>query len=129
METGMEIAMEPCVLVLIANTSVEEPLFDWLLDYSDDMVFSSEVVDCHGIEHTALSLREQVTGRQPKLMVQLQVPLDAARALCAALGQAFPSAGIRYWIAPVIEAGHLGGNLAQRQGERDAQLPPVAEDA
>jgi len=101
--------MEQCVLVLIANTSVEEPLFDWLLDYSDEMVFSSEVVDCHGIEHTALSLREQVTGRQPKLRVELQVPLAEARALCTALGRAFPAAGIRYWITPVIEVGHLGG--------------------
>lgn len=99
--------MEQCVLVLIANTSIEEPLLDWLLDYSDEMVFSSEIVDCHGIEHTALNLREQVTGRQPKLMVQLQVGLMEARAVCAALSRAFPTAGIRYWIAPIIEAGHL----------------------
>lgn len=112
----METGMEQCVLVLIANTSVEEPLFDWLLDYSDDMVFSSDIVDCHGIEHAALSLREQVTGRQPKLMVQLQIALGEARTLCAQLGGAFPNAGIRYWIAPVIEAGHLGGASAEQKG-------------
>ena len=99
--------MEQSVLVLIADTRIEESLFDWLLDYQDDMVFSSDVVDCHGIEHASLSLREQVTGRQPKLMVQLQVPLTEARELCAALGEAFPTAGIRYWITPVLEAGHL----------------------
>lgn len=109
--------MEQCVLVLIANTTVEEPLFDWLLDYSDDMVFSSQVVDCHGIEHAALSLREQVTGRQPKLQVELQVPLVEARAICVALGEAFPSAGIRYWIAPIIEAGYLGRSETGPHGE------------
>ncbi|HKK07063.1 MAG TPA: DUF3240 family protein [Gammaproteobacteria bacterium] len=114
--------MEQCVLVLIANTTVEEPLFDWLLDYSDEMVFSSQVVDCHGIEHAALSLREQVTGRQPKLQVELQVPLAEARAICTALGDAFPSAGIRYWIAPVIEAGNLGRSEAGRYDE-DRDVP------
>lgn len=99
--------MEQSLLVLIADRRMKEPLFDWLLGYHDDLVFTSHVVECHGVEHAVLSLREQVSGTQPRLMVQLQIPLQDARRLCAALGTAFPAAGIRYWITPVLETGHL----------------------
>lgn len=106
--------MEQSLLVLIADTRIKEPVLDWLLDYRQDMVFSSDLVDCHGVEHAALSVREQVTGRQPRVMVQLQIPLRDARELCAALGVAFPRAGIRYWIMPVLDTGTLA---APRQTE------------
>lgn len=99
--------MEQSLLVLVADTRIEEPVLDWLLDYREDILFTSDLVDCHGVEHAALSVREQVSGRQPRLMVQLRVPLEEGRRICSGLRAAFPKAGIHYWIVPVIEQGRL----------------------
>lgn len=99
--------MEQCVLTLIAEAAVEESLLDWLLDYHSELMFSSEVVNFHGIEQTALNLREQVSGYRPMLLVQIQLPLTEARGMCAALADAFRQANIHYRIAPLIEAGQL----------------------
>ncbi|MCC6609084.1 MAG: DUF3240 family protein [Burkholderiales bacterium] len=100
--------MEESLLVLIVDTRIQEPVLDWLLDYREDILFTSGRVDCHGVEHAALSDREQVSGSTPRLMVQLQVPLAEARRICAGLGAALPKAGIRYWIVPLLEQGLLG---------------------
>lgn len=99
--------MQLCLFTLICDYGMEEPLADWLLEYADDMVFSSEPIDCHGIAHEVLSSREQVSGRQRKLMLQMQMTLDQAEQLRDALARAFPHAAIRYWTTPVIGAGQL----------------------
>ena len=100
--------MNECVLTLIVLREIEDALTDWLLDYHVELVFTSQPVSCHGLAHTELDTAEQVTGRQQRLSVQVQLPLDEARDVCARLRQAFPRAAIRYWITPVLETGHLG---------------------
>lgn len=100
--------LDPCLLVMVADPAIRDHLVDWLLDYQDEMVFSAEAVDCYGIDPASLSLREQVSGRQGKLQVQIQCQLAEARALCSGLNRAFPGAAIRYWIQPVWEAGVVG---------------------
>lgn len=99
--------MQQCLFVLICDHGMEEPLADWLLEYADDMVFSSEPIDCHGIANEALSSREQVSGRQRKLMLQIQISMDKAQRLREALARAFPNAALRYWITSLAAAGQL----------------------
>ena len=99
--------MDHCVLTLIAETGLEESLLDWLLDYGHDVMFSSEIVNFHGLEQASLSLSEQVSGHRPMLLVQVQMPLEDARRLCRELAAVFTQAHIHYRIAPLTEAGPL----------------------
>ncbi len=99
---------EPCLLVLISDTEIRDTLVDWLLSYHQDVVFSSEPIDCHGMDPDSLNLAEQVTGRQGKLLIQIQTSLYEARQICRELAGRFARAPLRYWIQPVLEAGVLG---------------------
>jgi hypothetical protein len=100
---------QPCLLTILADTAVRSALIDWLLNYSQDMVFSNAPVEWHGIDPTHFSVAEQVTGRQSKLLLQVQTSFGEAQRLCEQLGQAFAGAQLRYWIQPVLEAGMLTG--------------------
>lgn len=100
--------MNECVLLLIVSRELEDALIDWLLDYHAELIFTSQAVSCHGLSHTQLDTAEQVTGKQQRLSVQIQLSVDEAREVCARLHQAFPRAQIRYWITPVLESGQLG---------------------
>jgi hypothetical protein len=98
----------PCLLVLICDTEIRDPLVDWLLSYHQDVVFSSEPIDCHGMDPDSLNLAEQVTGRQGKLLIQIQTSVSEAHQICRELASRFARAPLRYWIQPVLEAGVLG---------------------
>lgn len=99
--------MNECVLTLIVLREIEDTLVDWLLDYHAELVFTSQPVDCHGLPHTQLDTAEQVTGRQQRWSVQIQLPVEAARDVCERLRTEFPRAQIRYWMTPVLESGHI----------------------
>jgi hypothetical protein len=100
--------MSECVLVLIADRSAEVELVDWLLAFHEDMVFSSETIDCYGMDWQTLNLAEQVTGRQTKLMFHVQTTLDRAYGIRDGLRRDFPRANLRYWLVPVLEQGEIG---------------------
>lgn len=120
---------DEALLTLIAQTDIEQALLDWLLDYADDLVFASSVVDYHGVAHAALSLREQVTGRQKMLMVQIRSSQAGVAGLCSRLGDDFGGAAIRYWVIPVSDSGVLGEqSAAPRSPARPDTISPVATD-
>lgn len=98
------------LLTIIAPQGLEEGLIDWLLAHHPTTRFSSQPVDCHGVAHEILTAAEQVTGRQRRTEIRLQVPVETARALCLALGQVFPHSEIHYWLMPVIESGWIDGD-------------------
>jgi len=106
--------MTECVLTLIAPMQLEDALVDWLLDYDPDMLFTSQALDFHGVAHDELDTAEQVTGRQRRLAIQLQVSHETARDVRSRLAAAFRRAGLRYWISPVVESGVLGRTMAAR---------------
>jgi hypothetical protein len=107
---------QQCLLAILADTGVRSTLIDWLLNYSEDMVFSSMPVEWHGIDPTHFSVAEQVTGRQNKLLFHVQTSMGEAHRLRERLAEAFSGAQLRYWIQPVLEAGMLAG----------ARVPPDA---
>jgi hypothetical protein len=67
-----------CLLAILADTGVRSTLIDWLLNYSEDMVFSSIPVEWHGIDPTHFNVAEQVTGRQNKLLFHIQTSIGEA---------------------------------------------------
>jgi hypothetical protein len=107
---------QQCLLAILADTGVRGTLIDWLLNYSEDMVFSSIAVEWHGIDPTHFSVAEQVTGRQNKLLFHIQTSTGEAQRLCEQLRQAFAGAQLRYWIQPVLEAGILAGEHPSPDG-------------
>lgn len=100
--------MSECILTLIAARDLEDSLTDWLLDFHDELIFTSQLVSCHGLSHAQLDTAEQVSGRQQRLSIQVELSREQAREICDSLRSTFPHAEIRYWITPVSESGQLG---------------------
>lgn len=98
----------PCLLCITVTPALSELVVDWLLEMAPERGFTSIAVAGHGEDQAHYSLAEQIAGRVRR--VQFQVLLDehpAAEALLAALGEAFPRAGIRWWLLPVLAEGEL----------------------
>ena len=106
--------MSECLLILIADRSAEVELVDWLLAFHEEMVFSTESIDCYGMDWQSLNLAEQVTGRQSRLMFHVQTSLDRAHAIRDGLRRDFPRANVSYRILPVLEQGDIAGPAAAR---------------
>jgi hypothetical protein len=99
--------MNECLLVIIATPAIEESLVDWLLERKEISGFSSTRIDGHGSRQSDLSLAEQVTGRQRKVMFHIHAECDEVRTLLDSLKQAFSGAGLHYWMMPLLEAGQI----------------------
>lgn len=99
--------MGECTLNLLTLCELEHALIDYLLDYRSDLVFISHGVDYHGLPDAELAPAEQVTGRQQRLLISIQLSADEAQALAHELSRVFQGADIRYWITPVLNAGVL----------------------
>ena len=99
--------MNECLLVIVATPAVEETLVDWLLGRSELSGFSSVRIDGHGTRPSALSLAEQVTGRQRKVMFHAHTDCEQVKVLVDALKEAFHGAGLHYWVMPLLDAGQI----------------------
>ncbi len=99
--------MNECLLVIIATPAVEETLVDWLLERPELTGFSSQRIDGHGARLSALSLAEQVAGRQRKVMFHAHTDCRAVEALVEALKEGFRGAGLHYWVMPLMAAGQI----------------------
>jgi hypothetical protein len=100
--------MSEVILMLVVPPELEETVIDWLLAREEISGFTGQTVYGHSREHGGFSLVEQVTGRQRRVMFQVQTDETTARALLAALGGDLSGAGIRYWVVPVVAAGRFG---------------------
>ena len=99
--------MKECLLVIVTTPAVEETLVDWLLERPELSGFSSGRIDGHGSRQSDLTLAEQVTGRQRKLMFHVHTDCDQVKVLVDALKQSFQGAGLHYWVMPLMEAGSI----------------------
>jgi len=99
--------MSECLLAIVATPAIEESLVDWLLERKEISGFSSTRIDGHGSRQTELSLAEQVSGRQRKVMFRVHADCDLLRSLIDALKQEFSGAGLHYWLMPLLEAGQI----------------------
>lgn len=96
------------LVVLTVPQALVEVVVDWLLTRIDGTGFSSYAVAGHSAHFDALSLSEQVTGRQRRHQFQIELPEAQLEEFIAAARDEFGAAGVHYWVVPIIAGGHLG---------------------
>ncbi|MCA0177247.1 MAG: DUF3240 family protein [Proteobacteria bacterium] len=94
-------------LTLVSPPEIEEKLLDALLMAAGAEIFSSTPTFSHGTAHGRLSSTEQVMGRSRSVQVQILVSADELAALLQTLRQGFAGTGLRYWAAPLAQAGEI----------------------
>lgn len=99
--------MNPCVLILFASPALEETLVDWLLENDSIRGFSTMHGFGHGSRPSAMSLLEQVAGRQRRIEFKIEMPHQDALRLIEDVRKKFSGAGLHYMLMPVHEAGPL----------------------
>ncbi len=95
------------LLILIVPPSLEEVLVDELLQQPTIFGFTTSNVSGHGSSHgdggLALSLVEQVTGRQKRVQFLMHAALTDLNNLIATLKVRFKNTGIHYILMPIAE--------------------------
>lgn len=87
--------------------AMEERAIDWLLGREEVAGFTSRAADGHGASHDDLSVAEQVTGRQRRAEIRVEIAADMLDPLLAALIAAFNGMDLYYFVTPVLRSGHL----------------------
>lgn len=105
--------MEHALLTLNIPPQLEETMVDWLLEHNSAGGFTSMHVYGHGSGLSAMSVSEQVMGRQKRVQFAIHSELAALQNLLALLHRDFPAAGMHYMLTPVISAGPIAGESAQ----------------
>lgn len=93
------------LVTLNVPPALEELVVDCLLMFECEKGFSSLPVFTHHHENKALSLAEQVTGRQKRLQFQLHVNAIDLEKLLTQLREEFSGAGMQYWVTPILTQG------------------------
>ncbi|MCF6354637.1 MAG: DUF3240 family protein [Candidatus Polarisedimenticolaceae bacterium] len=100
--------MENKVLVSLAvSPSVEDALTDWLLEQEEVTGFSSFRINGHGASIHSMSAAEQVAGRRAQVLFQIAIGQEQATRLVEGVKKDFSGSGVYYWLASLLEAGHL----------------------
>jgi hypothetical protein len=99
--------MSHCLLYLIVAPAAEDAVAEWLLEDPAVTGFSSTPVAGHGSSEQAMTLAEQVAGRQRRAMFFTHLGSADAQALLERLRRDFAGADIHYWTTPVGRFGHL----------------------
>ena len=99
--------MSRLCLTLMAPPSIEEKLFDLLLESEGDELFTSVPAFSHGMSLGRLSSLEKVLGRSASVQVQILVTEEEMNRLLDRLRQQFPGSGLRYWASPLALEGEV----------------------
>lgn len=94
-------------VTLSVAPTLEQRVVDWLLARADVPTFASGVVHVYGGDGRGLSVAEQVTGRQRRVELAVELPAGAVEGWLKALATAFAAADIRYRVTPVVLSGRL----------------------
>ncbi len=95
------------LVILNVPSALEEAVVDCLLTLESEHGFTSFPVNIHHHENTGLSLAEQVSGRQKHICFQIRIDEASTTLLLSRLKEDFSSAGIQYWVAPLLEHGMI----------------------
>jgi hypothetical protein len=87
--------------------SLEERMIDWLLERDDVATFTGYMTYAHGGDGRELSVAEQVSGRQQRLELRVEVRAAASDAWLAALAADFAGADVAYYVTPILRSGRL----------------------
>ena len=94
------------LLILIVPPTLEEMLVDILLVQKKISGFTSSKVSGHGSVHgegEALSIVEQVTGRQQRIQFMMHAAVIDLKILVATLKAKFRCSDIHYILMPILE--------------------------
>ncbi len=104
MEEGKANA-DQCLIMLFVSPAVEESLVDWLLENDRISGFSTTESYGHGRRSSAMSLLEQVTGRQRRIQFIIETDKQQVPGLLKALELDF--VGLHYMVIPLLGGGQL----------------------
>jgi len=96
------------LIILNVAPAIEEAIVDWLLENNQDSGFTIFPVRGYSTSHENLSIGEQVSGRQRRLQVQVQMKSSVVDEFLAGLATSLGDAGIHYWVLPILRGGHFG---------------------
>ena len=99
--------LENCILIIFASPALEETLVDWLLENEAVSGFSTVHGFGHGSRPSAMSLLEQVAGRQRRIEFKIETTHATSKKLIEEIRQAFSGTGLHYIVVPIFEAGRL----------------------
>ncbi len=105
--------MQQALLTLIVSPELEESLVDWLLVQDHVQGFTSMQVYGHGSGVSAMSVAEQVQGRQKRTQFMVHGQVSALERLLQGLQQEYPRAGLHYFLTPIISGGPISGELLE----------------
>lgn len=101
--------MQQALLTLIVSPELEETLVDWLLEQEHVHGFTSMQVYGHGSGISTMTVGEQVMGRQKRTQFMVHGETPGLERLLQGLRQAYPKAGLHYFLSPLISAGPIAG--------------------
>ena len=97
--------LDKCLVMIFAPPALEESLVDWLLGNDCISGFSTTESYGHGQRSSAMSLLEQVTGRQRRIQFVIEIDKKMVSILLKAIGLDF--VGLHYMVIPLLSAGRL----------------------
>lgn len=95
------------LVTLTAPPAIEEALVDWLLQVESHAGFTSQRANGHSSRVEGLTLAEQVAGRKNQVRFQLHIPEEDLPRFMDGLKADFAGTGIHYWVAPLVDFGHV----------------------
>ncbi|HEY9182956.1 MAG TPA: DUF3240 family protein [Gammaproteobacteria bacterium] len=87
--------------------ALEERVVDWLLSREDVETFTSRGIQGHGSARHELSIAEQVSGRQRRVELRIELAAAVVDGWLAALAETFGGGDVRYSVVPIIRSGRL----------------------
>jgi len=99
--------MQQSLLILLVVPAMEDTLIDVLLAEPHISGFTSTKASGHGVKSSALSMVEQVAGRQNRVQFLIEAKTEDLQGLIANLKQRFANSDLHYILLPVIESGRI----------------------
>jgi hypothetical protein len=92
---------------LDVSLALEERVVDWLLSRDDVATFTSYAIQSHGAAGHELSVAEQVSGRQRRVELRIELAAAVVDGWLAALAESFGGGDVRYSVTPIVRSGRL----------------------
>lgn len=95
-------------VTLSVPPTLEDRVVDWLLARTDVTTFTSGIVYGYGGDTRGLSVAEQVSGRQRRVELTIELPARAVDTWLEHVATAFVEVEIGYRVTPVLRSGQIG---------------------
>jgi hypothetical protein len=101
-------AADTVAVTLSVAPTLEDRVVDWLLARTDVATFTSGIVYGYGGDTRGFSVAEQVSGRQRRVELTIELPARAVDAWLEEVATAFAAMEIGYRVTPVLRSGQIG---------------------